>query len=306
MTTSVLKQPVKSAKRGLIYWMRLLLAAIFTLLSAAAATVVGVSYNQTSGYLHPERHVASGDFLRANGIQFQDIVLTTEDGVKLSAWYTPSQNGAVILVAHGYGDKRPEDFYALFASHGYGVIAWDFRAHGKSGGYFSSLGYYEVLDAKAALDFALAQPGVKHIGAWGGSMGAVTMIRATAKYPQIEALVADSPFPTLQEEMDIQVPFPFMRFLIRWFAQWETGVNPNRVRPIDDIASISPRPVFIIQGMRDGMVPLDSGQRLYNAAKEPRELWEEQGVPHLNMYAYYRARYTKRVINFFDQYLVSK
>ena len=297
---------MKSTSRGLHYWMRLLVAAMLTVLFAAVATVIGVSYNQATGYLHPERHIASGDFLRANGIQFQDIDLTTEDGVRLSAWYTPPQNGAVILVAHGYGDKRPEDFYVLFASHGYGVIAWDFRAHGKSEGNFSSLGYYEVLDAKAALDFALEQPDVKHIGAWGGSMGAVTMIRAAAMYPQIEALVADSPFPTLQEEMDMRVPFPFMRFLIRWFAQWETGVNPNMVRPIDDIATISPRPVFIIQGLSDGMVPLNSGQRFYDAAGEPKQLWQEEGVPHLNMYAYHKTRYSNRTIKFFDQYLLGK
>jgi fermentation-respiration switch protein FrsA (DUF1100 family) len=258
------------------------------------------------GYLHPQRNIASGDLLRANGIAFQDIELLTEDGVRLSAWYTPPQNGAVILVAHGYGDKRSEDFYALFASHGYGVVAWDFRAHGRSGGDFCSFGYYETLDVKAALDFALAQPGVEHVGAWGGSMGAVTMIRAAAQYSQIEALIADSPFITLEEEMDLRVPILPMRSLIKFFAEKETGVSVNLVRPVDDIASISPRPVFIIQGMADGMVPLDSAQRLYDAAGEPRQLWVEDDVPHLNMYAYYRERYTKRAIKFFDEYLLGK
>jgi fermentation-respiration switch protein FrsA (DUF1100 family) len=166
------------------------------------------------------------------------------------------------------------------------------------------LGYYEALDAKAALDFALAQPGVEHIGAWGGSMGAVTMIRATARYPQIEALVADSPYATLEDEMDLRVPFQIMRPLIRFFAERESGVTVDLVRPVDDIAHISPRPVFLIQGLADGMVPLDSAQRLYDAAREPRQLWEKQDVPHLNMYAYYKARYTRRVIRFFDEYLL--
>ena len=297
---------MKQTDRGWQYWGRLLLVAFFVLLLTAAGTIIGVSYQQAMGYIHPARHIASGDLLRADGIKFQDIELVTEDGVKLSAWYTPPQNGAVILVTHGYGDKRSEDFYLLFASHGYGVIAWDFRSHGKSGGDFSTLGYYETLDAKAALDFAQSQPDVKHIGAWGGSMGAVTMLRATAQYPQIEALIADSPFYTLKEEMGLRVPFPVMRSLIQFFAAWKTGVNPNLVRPIDDIAKISPRPVFIIQGLRDGMVPLDSGQRLYDAAGEPKQLWEEDGVPHLNMYAYYKTRYTNRTIKFFDQYLLGK
>jgi fermentation-respiration switch protein FrsA (DUF1100 family) len=279
---------------------------VIALFLAASAGLIGFSYQQAFGYLHPERNKASGDLLRADGIEFQDVELVTEDGVRLSAWYTPPKNGAMILIAHGYGDKRPESFYDLFASHGYGVIAWDFRAHGTSGGDFSSLGYYETLDAKAAMDFALAQPGVQHVGAWGGSMGAVTMIRATAQYPQIEALIADSPFTSLEEEMDLRVPFPVMRSLIQFFATWETGVGPDSVRPIDDIASISPRPVFIIQGMGDGMIPPDSAQRLYNAAREPRQLWVENDVPHLNMYSYYKTQYIKRAIKFFDQYLLGK
>jgi fermentation-respiration switch protein FrsA (DUF1100 family) len=288
------------------YWIRLILVTSFSLLLASAGTITWISYQHTISYLHPVRHTASGALLKADGIDFKDVELITEDNVKLSAWYTPPKNGAVILVAHGYGDKRSEDFYALFATHGYGVIAWDFRAHGKSEGEFSSLGYYEMLDAKAALDFVLAQPGVEHVGAWGGSMGAVTMIRAMARYPEIEALVADSPFATLQDEMDLRVPFPIMRSLIRFFAERKSGVALNLVRPVDDIARISPRPVFIIQGMADGMVPLDSAQRLYDAAGEPRQIWVENDVPHLNMYAYYKTRYIKRVIKFLDEYLLVK
>lgn len=297
---------MKPTYPGWGYWIRLLSATIISLLAALAGTITWISYRQTMNYLHPPRNIASDALLRTNGIEFQDVELLTEDKVKLTAWYTPSKNGAIVLVAHGYGDKRAEDFYALFASHGYGAIAWDFRAHGASGGDFSSLGYYEALDAKAALDFALAQPGVEHVGAWGGSMGAVTMIRATAQYPEIEALVADSPYATLEDEMNLRVPFSLMRPLIQFFATRETGVTLDLVRPVDDIARIGPRPVFIIQGMGDGMVPLDSAQRLYDAAGEPRQLWIENDVPHLNMYAYYKTRYTKRVINFFDEYLLSK
>lgn len=288
------------------YWVKLMLAVLSTLLIALAGTILLVSYQQTMGYLHPARQTTSGDFLRANAIDFQEIELMTEDHVKLSAWYTPPKNGAVILVAHGYGSSRPEHYYALFASHGYGVIAWDFRAHGKSGGDFSSLGYYEVLDAEAALKFALAQPGVEHVGAWGGSMGGVTMIRATAQFPEIKALVADSPFATLEDEMDLRIPFPILRGLIRFFAERESGVTVDSVRPLDEIARISPRPVLLIQGMGDGMVPLNSAERLFEAAGEPRQLWTENDVPHLNMYAFYKTRYTNRVIKFFDEYLLNK
>ena len=297
---------MKTKRTGYQYWLRLLGLTLFALTVALAGIFVGMSYQNALHYMHPARSIATGELLEANGIEYQEIELTTEDNVRISAWYTPPKNGAVILVAHGYGDKRAEDFYALFTSHGYGVIAWDFRAHGKSGGDFSSLGYYEVLDIKAALDFALAQPGVEHIGGWGGSMGAVTMIHATAQYPEIEALVADSPFVTLEEEMDLIVPYSAMRSLMKFFIRRETGLTLDLVRPVDEIANISPRPVFIIQGMGDEIVPLNSAQQLYDTASEPRKLWLEDDVPHLNMYAYYKDKYVKRVINFFDTYLLGK
>lgn len=297
---------MKTTHRSWQYWIRLLLTTIFLLFLAIGTAVVWESYRQATNYLHPARSMANRDYLKANGIIYQDVELTAEDGVKLSAWYTPPQNGTVILLAHGYGLHRMEDIYVLFASHGYGVMAWDFRAHGSSGGEFSSLGYYEIQDVKAALGFVLTQPGVEHIGGWGGSMGAVTMIRATARFPQIEALVADSPFVTLKDEFDLRVPFPVFRPLIRFFAESESGIKLEQVNPLEDIPRISPRPIFLIQGMDDGMVPFDSAQRLFDAAGEPRQLWTEQGVPHLSMFATHEAEYAERVIGFFDQYLLAK
>jgi fermentation-respiration switch protein FrsA (DUF1100 family) len=287
------------------YWFNLFGAALAALLLFGLGGLLWFSHRQAYNYVHPRRlEPPSGELLRENGISYQEIELLTSDGIRLAAWYTPSQNGALILVAHGYGDRRPEEFYSLFAGHGYGVLAWDFRGHGASGGDLVTLGYNEVLDVETALEYALAQPDVEHIGGWGGSMGAVTMIRVAAEHPKIEALVVDSPFATLEDELDLRVPFPLLNPLIRAFAERETGLRLDLVRPVDDIGLISPRPVFIIQGMGDTMVPLDSAQRLYDAAGEPRQLWTEPDAPHLNMYSYYRTGYSKRVIKFYNTYLL--
>ena len=287
------------------YWLNLLNAALVALLILGLGGLIWFAHWRAASYVRPPRmEPANGELLRESGIEYQEIELLTSDGVRLVAWYTPPRNGALILVAHGYGVRLPEEYYKLFAEHGYGVLAWDFRGHGASGGELVTLGYNEVLDVEAALAFALAQPDVEHIGGWGGSMGAVTMIRATARHPEIEALVADSPFVTLEDELDLRVPYPLLNPLIRFFAERETGLNLDMVRPVDDIGLISPRPVFIIQGMSDSTIPLDSAERLYVAAGEPRELWTESGVPHMNMYAYFRTLYTKRVIKFFDTHLL--
>jgi fermentation-respiration switch protein FrsA (DUF1100 family) len=286
------------------YWTRIFIAILLSFVITFAVTLVAFSYQHTQNFLHPRRQPVSEELLSIYAIELQHIELTTSDHVKLAAWYTPPKNGAIILVAHGYGEKRSDAYYLLFAQKGYGVLSWDFRAHGESGGDFSSLGYYEVLDAKAALDFALAQPGVEHIGAWGGSMGAVTMISATAQYPEIEALVADSPFATLEDEMNLRITQPLMRPFMRFFAERIAGVSIDMVRPVDDITRISPRPVFLIQGLEDTMVPINSAQRLYDAADEPRQLWLENGVPHLGMFIEHKAKYTEQIIGFFDKYLL--
>src|ERR1051325_4577896 len=99
--------------------------------------------------LHPPRIIPQGRTLRKYHIPYQSVDLITDDGIHLAAWYTPPKNGAVILLAHGYGEKRPEWVYALVARKGFGVLAWDARAHGSSGGDISTIGYLEVLDVKA-------------------------------------------------------------------------------------------------------------------------------------------------------------
>jgi fermentation-respiration switch protein FrsA (DUF1100 family) len=232
--------------------------------------------------------------------------LTTSDGIKLAAWYTPPQNNAVMLVAHGYNANRPEDIYAMLARNGYGVLAWDFRAHGASDGETCSLGYYEQLDAEAALDYALNQPDVEHVGAWGGSMGATTMILAAAKHPEIEALVSDSAFPSLEDVIRLNTPIKIMQPFVLFFAEKQSGFDLDQVRPVDEIVKISPRAVFVIDGWNGGAIAMNSPHRLFDAAGEPKELWVKEGVPHLGTYNNDPLEYEKRVISFLDKYLKQK
>jgi len=285
-------------------WNLLRFGLISVLLLLSVALTI-FSYNNALDYVHPRRlQSPSGEELLARGIEYQDIELLTLDGVRLSVWYTPPKNGVVILVAHGHAAVRPIDFYLLFAEQGYGVLAWDFRGHGASEGDTVTFGYTETRDVEAALDFVLAQPDVERVGAWGGSMGAVSVILTAAHRPEIEAIIVDSPFATLEDELKHQVPIWGLRELIRFFAERETGMSVDLVRPLEVIGSISPRPVFIIQGMGDMRIPQDSAQRLYDAAGEPRWLWTEAEPVHMNMYAYYRVRYLKKASKFLREFLL--
>lgn len=288
------------------HWLNLLIAAIsFVLAGILTGTLIFTS-RWTQSMLHPQNtSVPTGDLLKAEEIPFTNITLTTQDGVELAAWYTPPQNGAVILIAHGYNDNRPESIYAMFIENGYGALAWDFRAHGGSEGDMSTLGYYERMDVEAALDYALAQEGVEHVGAWGGSMGAATLILSTAEHPEIEALVADSAYPSLEDVLRLNMPVRLFQPFVLFWGEYYSGAEIDDVNPELVIGQISPRPVFVIDGWEGGAIEMNSPYRLYEAANEPKEIWTEEGVPHLGTYAYNPQRYENRVIKFFDNWLLA-
>ena len=282
------------------YFLNLFIFTVGLLAAGMVLSVTGFSWNAARDYLRPGREPrAPGDTPARLGIDYQDIELITADQIRLAAWYTPPQNGAVILVAHGYGDARDPDLYAMFARNGFGVLAWDFRAHGVSGGEISTIGYYETQDVEAALDFALSQPGVQQVAAWGGSMGGAASLMTGAQRTEIQAIVADSSFTSLEDEMAVMVKLPLLRPLIRFFAETEAGANISAVSPVEKIAQISPRPVMIIAGENDQSIPAQSGQRLYAAAQEPRTLWIVPEVGHMGGFWRFPQQYEQRVIQFY-------
>ncbi len=283
---------------------RSILTFAFKSIVVLAVLTVLLGLAEVNNALHPPRIIPPGNTLRESKVEFQQLDLITEDGVRLSAWYTPPRKGAVILLAHGYGDNRPEWIHAMLAKKGYGVLSWDARAHGESDGEISTVGYLEVLDVKAALDFVIMQPDVNHVGAWGGSMGGATLIRATAQFPEIEALFVDSSFASLNDEFDYLVPYPVINPLAKLLAEWETGISIKDLNLVEDIARISPRPVYIVHSTGDTVAPPDSGEELFNAANQPRFLWVDENAAHLAIYLDNPRRYQRRLIGFFDEWLL--
>ena len=283
---------------------RSLIRAAIKAMVAVSILIVLIGFAEVDNVLHPPRILPPGNTLRKFQVPYESIDLVTEDGIRLSAWYTPPRKGVVILLAHGYGDNRPEWIHALLARKGYGVLSWDARAHGESDGEISTIGYLEVLDVRAALSYVLMQPGVEHVGAWGGSMGGATLIRAAADFPEIEALFIDSSFASLEDEFDYLVPYPLINPLAKLIAATKTGINLSAVDPLKDIARISPRPVYIVHGTGDSVAPPDAGRKLYEAASEPRFLWEAEDIQHMMIYLDNPRRYQRRLLGFFEEWLL--
>src|SRR6185503_5048890 len=87
--------------------------------------------------------------------------------------------------------------YGSFLRHeGYGLLVFDFRSSRAQGRLPTTLGHYEVDDARAALAWLEAKPelATASIGMLGESLGASVGLIATAGDERIRALVVDCPF----------------------------------------------------------------------------------------------------------------
>jgi fermentation-respiration switch protein FrsA (DUF1100 family) len=298
-------------------WLKIIGAIILVLALAAMGGVLYVARSNALGLVHtPAQRPGPEHTPKDFGMDYEDVSLTTSDGLKLAAWYVPSKNGAAVIVQHGYRNTREGviDYAQFLSKHAYGVLMIEARGHGVSEGETISFGKKEALDIRAGLDYLLARQEFdpERIGALGVSQGGVTILLATAQYPEIHAVVADSAYASLQEEIAVGVktftgldPFPFAP-LIQFFAESEAHMKASEVAPINHIAEIAPRPLYLIQGGADTVIPTNSGQRLYDAAGNPKELWFDEKLGHSQAESTYPAEYEKRIVGFFDEYLLGK
>jgi uncharacterized protein len=296
-------------------WLKRSGYALVAVVLVVSGLAVLLSYNQAGTLVRPFRRSINRS-PADHGLEFVSVHLTGSDGVKLAGWYIPSRNRAAIILQHGYQSDRTEMLFPgeMLARHGYGLLMLDQRSRGASDGDVFTFGKYEVRDIEAAYQYLVQQPDVdrQRIGSLGDSMGASVVLLHAAENPGIKAVVADSAMVSMQDEIETGVrfftglpPFPFAP-LIQWFAERRIGFPVSEIAPIDRIRSISPRPVFLLQGGRDTVIPSDSGQRLYDAAGEPRQLWFDPQLRHCEFWWARPREYEKRVVAFFDHYLVGR
>ena len=129
------------------------------------------------------------------GLAYEEVTITTSDGVRLAGWYVPSSNGAAVVLRHGSGSTRsnvlPEA--DVLARHGFGVLMVDARGHGGSGGRAMDFGWHGDADIAAATAFLAGRDDVdrNRIAVVGSSMGGEEGIGASASDRLIRAVVAE-------------------------------------------------------------------------------------------------------------------
>lgn len=250
-------------------------------------------------------------------VDYEEVSFPTANQRMLSGWWLPRPNTRQVIIAVAGYRGRKEDVLGISSflwRHGYNVLLFDYRAHGvtRMEGELLTLGHRELEDMQAALRYVRSRIERPLLGLFGGSMGAAVVLTATARDPGVMAVWADSPFASQREiishvwHRDTHLPSRPVVDIAAQIFKARTGYHWADFEPIQEIAQIAPRPVYLVHGAADTMVPVDNSYRLYAAAGQPKDLWIEDGVEHCGIYFAKRHEYTGRVLKFFGTHLVDE
>lgn len=281
----------------------------------AAGMLVGAAAYATAklNVRAPENFMSSYTFspfeTRVEG--YESVTFRTADGLTLSGWWLPRPDSRRVVVGLAGHRSAKSDLLGIGSGlwrAGDNVLIFDWRSRGQSEVAQHSLAYYELRDAAAAVEYALGRvPGGK-LGLIGFSMGASVALLLAARDARVAAVVADSPFTGIAEVVAHgaarrRLPARLVVPLADALTGWRYGYRFGAVRPIEAVPALSPRPLLLIHGRADSLIPVSHAHALYEAARAPKERWLIDGAEHCGGYFADRAAYVDRVAAFFEQHL---
>ncbi len=271
-------------KRGL-RWLR----AIF--IAAVAATLfwtIALMIFEDQFIYFPQKY-PQGPYDQASSIpNLQDCWITTPDSVKIHGWYVTAESAkATFVISHGNAGNISHRYLILrsLQKRGYNVLMYDYRGYGRSEGSPSEEGVY--LDGRAALDYVLALRGVDSSRTllWGTSLGGAVAVDVATHRP-VAGMILESTFTSAKEVARVLYPFLPVHFFLR-----------TKLNSIEKIKSLHV-PILIVHGSHDTIIPAGFGRKLFEAANDPKEMYEIPGADHNDTFFVGGEAYFDRIDRF--------
>jgi len=242
------------------------------LLSLIVVFALWLRWNEPNMIYYPDRHIdQTPDQV---GFKYEDVTLTTSDGIRINGWYLPSPEMAnanpgatlTVLLFHGNAGNMSHRFEKLAVLRELGVDTFiiDYRGYGRSGGKPDEQGTYR--DARAAYDHLIQQRKLspRSIVVYGESLGSAVAADLATKV-NIGGLILEEAFTSVGDVGQKMFPFLPIRWLV--WNKYDTLSKMPRVKV----------PLLIFHSRDDELFSLRHAQRLLAAANDPKQLVELRG-----------------------------
>ncbi len=258
---------------------------------------------------HPPR-AQSSITPHALGWPYEELQITTSDGLRLAAWFVPAREPVeqAIILLHGYpANKGTLLGWASFLYGRYHLLFLDFRAMGQSEGNFVSFGYHERKDVLAAIE-ALQQRGYRRIGLVGVSFGAAVALLTLPETSALSAVVADSPWANLDAMGEtyygrMAVLSRPLTMLTKLWGRLFYGVIAEEIAPELAVRGAH-TPLLLLASRDDPLVAVQHAYRLQAALRDHPHatVWIRERGGHLQSGG---AEEQQRILQFFERYLAN-
>ena len=218
----------------------------------------------------------------------EDVVLRTDDGLELAAWWFPAAtpDAPAVLVANGNGGHRGlrEPLARALSEAGLGVLLFDYRGYAGNPGSPTEEGL--AADVRAARDFLVGDAGVPpdRLVYFGESLGAAVVTELATEHPPA-GLVLRSPFEDLAAVAGAHYPFVPARLLLR-----------DRFPVAEQVARIEV-PTIVVYGSADSIVPAEQSRAVAEAAARLERAVEVPGADHNDLVLLEGAEVVRAVVD---------
>lgn len=246
---------------------RLMYVSLVTTVVAVVVLALFVRWLEPRFAFYPAHGEAEtpGDF----GIPYETVTIETADGEHLRGWVMrAAAPRARIVYFHGNGANLSNwaPILSGIVEHGYSVFAFDYRGYGMSTGRPTERGLYRDVDAVVQREWMGGKPPVPTIY-WGRSLGA-TMAAYGATMRRPDGLILESGFTNARAAVRGSTSL----VILYLFSSYRF--------PAAEFVNRANRPVLVMHGNRDSVIPFERGRELFEKITAPKQFVVIEGGDH--------------------------
>ncbi|UTR12642.1 alpha/beta hydrolase [Evansella sp. LMS18] len=243
--------------------------------------------------------------------EFETVAITSHDGLKLEADFLEHEesDGKAVILAHGFRSERVDmgDFVQFYYEKGFDVLMPDSRGHGGSEGNYVGYGWHDRLDLVQWAELLAGEKESGDIFLHGSSMGAAAVLMASGEElpAEVKGIVADSGYTSAEDILTYQLEhlygipsFPVLD-ITSFVTNIRVGFYFGEASAVDQVAN-NTRPLFIVHGEGDELVPAWMSEVLYEAAGGEKTLWTVPFAGHVESYTVATTEYQERLAEFLE------